>query len=121
MDGGFHWEGGADVLLAFVVLAPDAAARVQRDPTEARAIKGAICKVNTQCPEYPLTWPWMLMYDATQYVEEHKAHYKKLAGGVEFVDAIPKNPSGKLLRRFLRDKAREIKAAQAAQRPTVKL
>ena len=37
-----------------------------------------------------------------------KTAYKHLAGGIEFVDAIPKNPSGKLLRRFLRDRAREM-------------
>jgi len=28
------------------------------------------------------------------------AHYKQLRGGIVFVDAIPKNPSGKLLRRL---------------------
>lgn len=39
-----------------------------------------------------------------------KVHYKRLAGGVEFVDVIPKNPSGKLLRRVLRDRAKEMKA-----------
>lgn len=31
--------------------------------------------------------------------------YKHLAD-VEFVDSVPKNPSGKLLRRVLRDQAR---------------
>ena len=39
------------------------------------------------------------------------AEYKKLAA-VHFVDAIPKNPSGKILRRVLRDRvAAEVKAA----------
>lgn len=42
-------------------------------------------------------------------------HYKKLAGGVEFVDIIPKNPSGKLLRRVLRDKAKELRAPAKAK------
>ena len=32
---------------------------------------------------------------------------KRITGGVEFVDAIPKNPSGKILRRALRDWAQE--------------
>lgn len=31
--------------------------------------------------------------------------YKRLEGGVEFVDEILKGPSGKILRRLLRDKA----------------
>lgn len=37
-------------------------------------------------------------------------NYKRLGGGVEFLDAIPKNPSGKLLRRVLRERAKEMKA-----------
>lgn len=31
------------------------------------------------------------------------AAYKELKGGVAFVEALPKSPSGKILRRFLRD------------------
>ncbi|KAF5981361.1 phenylacetyl ligase [Fusarium coicis] len=31
-----------------------------------------------------------------KYVESHKAKYKWLQGGVEFVEAIPKSPSGKI-------------------------
>jgi 4-coumarate--CoA ligase len=34
------------------------------------------------------------------------AKHKRLAGGVKFVDAIPKNPSGKILRTILRDQAK---------------
>ena len=44
-------------------------------------------------------------------------NYKQLAGGVEFVDTIPKNPSGKLLRRFLRERAKEMQAAGRLSRP----
>ncbi|KAH6607267.1 amp-binding enzyme [Trichoderma cornu-damae] len=46
-----------------------------------------------------------------KHVEEHKARHKWLAGGIELIDAIPKSPSGKILRRLLRD--REKKARQA--------
>jgi acyl-CoA synthetase (AMP-forming)/AMP-acid ligase II len=37
------------------------------------------------------------------FVAGHVAEYKALAGGVRFVDAIPKSASGKILRRVLRD------------------
>lgn len=39
-----------------------------------------------------------------------KVQYKWLTGGVEFVDEIAKNPSGKLLRRVMREKAKGLKA-----------
>lgn len=50
--------------------------------------------------------------EIAKYVEEHKAPYKWLKGGVEFIDVIPKSPSGKILRRLLRDqeKAKKRKA-----------
>ena len=50
------------------------------------------------------------MWMRWQHVAEHKVNYKHLVG-VEFIDAIPKNPSGKLLRRFLRDRAKEMRAS----------
>lgn len=42
----------------------------------------------------------------TRYVAKHKSKSKRLKGGVEFVNAIPKNASGKILRRLLRDRER---------------
>jgi ribosome assembly protein SQT1 len=42
-----------------------------------------------------------------KHVEQHKAQYKWLKGGVEFIDVIPKSPSGKILRRHLRDLDKE--------------
>ncbi|PBK86569.1 acetyl-CoA synthetase-like protein [Armillaria gallica] len=38
-----------------------------------------------------------------QHVADHKVKEKWLAGGVRFIDSVPKSPSGKLLRRILRD------------------
>jgi acyl-coenzyme A synthetase/AMP-(fatty) acid ligase len=37
------------------------------------------------------------------FVKSKVASYKQLRGGVIFVEAIPKNASGKILRRQLRD------------------
>ena len=45
-----------------------------------------------------------------KWVEERKVRYKWLRGGIEFVDSIPKTPSGKILRKDLR--LREKKMAK---------
>jgi 4-coumarate--CoA ligase len=46
------------------------------------------------------------------YCAERLAKYKRVEGGVKFVDVIPKTASGKILKRVLREEAeREIKAS----------
>ncbi|KAI9462217.1 hypothetical protein HD554DRAFT_2206554 [Boletus coccyginus] len=82
-----------EVPMAFVVLHDHIAKRVADNPGEAEKVKAAI----------------------TKFVADNKVGYKHLAGGVEFIDAIPKNPSGKLLRRVLRDRAREMKVKPKAK------
>ena len=37
-----------------------------------------------------------------KFVNEHVAEYKRLDGGIEFVDSIPKSAAGKILRKDLR-------------------
>ncbi|KAF9005401.1 phenylacetyl-CoA ligase [Cyathus striatus] len=76
-----------EVPMAFVVLTHEAQKRVIMDHKEAPAIKLSVMK----------------------HVADNKVAYKQLKGGVEFVSTIPTSPSGKLLRRVLRDKAREMK------------
>jgi len=49
----------------------------------------------------------VLAREIQKHVEEHKARYKWISGGIEFIDEIPKSPSGKILRRLLRDKEKE--------------
>ncbi|KAK8095623.1 AMP-binding enzyme [Apiospora kogelbergensis] len=44
--------------------------------------------------------------EIAQWMEGRVVRYKRLAGGVVFVDEIPKNPSGKILRKLLRDRAK---------------
>ncbi|KAI9812296.1 MAG: hypothetical protein M1827_004745 [Pycnora praestabilis] len=57
----------------------------------------------------------MLSRSIQKHVEEHKARHKWLKGGVEFIDVIPKSPSGKILRRMLRDKEKEARRKKGAK------
>ncbi|EDR13168.1 uncharacterized protein LACBIDRAFT_308714 [Laccaria bicolor S238N-H82] len=82
---------GGEIPLAFVVLNKEAAGRLKRDPGLSAHLKASIMK----------------------HVADNKVGYKHLAGGVEFVSAIPTSPSGKLLRRVLRDQSREMRKAKA--------
>ncbi|KAE8450028.1 hypothetical protein EG329_007167 [Mollisiaceae sp. DMI_Dod_QoI] len=46
------------------------------------------------------------------FVKKSMADYKQLRGGVVFMDAIPKSPSGKILRKDLREMARKENRAR---------
>jgi acyl-coenzyme A synthetase/AMP-(fatty) acid ligase len=45
--------------------------------------------------------------EVTAWCGERLASDKALTGGVKFVDVIPKNPSGKILKRVLREMAKK--------------
>jgi acyl-coenzyme A synthetase/AMP-(fatty) acid ligase len=55
------------------------------------------------------------MREISKHVEEHKSRHKWLKGGIEFIDVIPKSPSGKILRRLLRDKEKEARRQKGAK------
>ncbi|KAF5591071.1 phenylacetyl ligase [Fusarium pseudoanthophilum] len=50
-----------------------------------------------------------------EFVAARKAKYKQLSGGVEFMDQIPKSPSGKILRRVLKASWKENMESQRAK------
>ncbi|TFK36900.1 amp dependent CoA ligase [Crucibulum laeve] len=79
-------EYSGELPLAYVVLNPEVRQH-SRDLKNASILKTAIA----------------------QHVSDSKVHYKWLRGGIEFIDVIPKNPSGKILRRVLRERARATK------------
>lgn len=54
----------------------------------------------------------MLTRNIQRHVENHKARHKWLKGGITFVPEIPKSPSGKILRRMLKDKDKELRRQQ---------
>lgn len=76
--------------MAFVVLEPGLRNRIGVNLNEISKLKGALIK----------------------HVSDSKVKYKWLAGGVEFIDCIPKNPSGKILRRVLHEQARKRKPVE---------
>lgn len=92
---GVPHEFSGEVAMAFIVLNEGARRRVERDPQERARIAAGIAK----------------------HVKDGKVSYKWLEGGVEFADIIPKNPSGKIMRRFLRQQAAELRAKKNAGRP----
>lgn len=47
-----------------------------------------------------------LAKDIMDFVAENVTGYKRLRGGVRFIDQIPKSPSGKILRRQLKELAK---------------
>lgn len=47
-----------------------------------------------------------------KYMRERLASYKMLEGGIVFVEAIPKNASGKILKRILREQAKKEMGAK---------
>ncbi|KAK4938912.1 hypothetical protein LTR10_020735 [Elasticomyces elasticus] len=57
----------------------------------------------------------MVKRSIAKHVQKEKARHKWLAGGVEFIDVIPKSASGKILRRLLRDKEREARKKAGAK------
>ncbi|KAF2122256.1 hypothetical protein BDV96DRAFT_594164 [Lophiotrema nucula] len=50
--------------------------------------------------------------EVVNYSAERLVGYKRLEGGVKFVDAIPKTPSGKILKKKLREWARRERGAK---------
>lgn len=64
-------------------------------------------------------WRKRLTRITRKHVSATKSKYKWLTGGVIFIDAIPKSPSGKILRRVLRDQSKALRAQ--AQKPSAKL
>ena len=57
--------------------------------------------------EMPLAKAGRGTEEVARYIAEFMAHqvagYKQLKGGIIFVDSLPKSPTGKLLRRLLKD------------------
>lgn len=50
--------------------------------------------------------------DVKSYIAQRLAKYKRLDGGVKFVDVIPRAPSGKILKRVLREQAKREAGAK---------
>lgn len=78
---------------------------------------GVIGKPDDNAGELPLAFvvpdeSGVTKAEIMKFVADRTSHAKRLHGGVIFVDEIPKNPSGKILRRELREmlKKEELKS-----------
>ncbi|MCJ1320435.1 hypothetical protein MMC15_005774 [Xylographa vitiligo] len=56
----------------------------------------------------------LIIRDIKKHVEKNKARHKWVKE-VEFIDVVPKSPSGKILRRMLRDKEKESRRSKGAK------
>jgi 4-coumarate--CoA ligase len=45
--------------------------------------------------------------EITKWIAGKVANHKRLRGGIRFIDEVPKSASGKILRRLLKDKAKQ--------------
>ena len=50
--------------------------------------------------------------DVLNYMRERLASYKMPEGGIVFIEGIPKNASGKILKRLLREQAKKEMGAK---------
>jgi len=89
-------EYSGELPFAFIVPSSEAAKLIEKG--EAADVKAAIA----------------------EHVSDVKVPYKHLAGGIHFVDAVPRNPSGKLLRRLLRDEAKVLREKILVEEAKVK-
>lgn len=69
---------------------------------------GVIGKPDEEAGELPMAFivkddPNLTESEVVKFVAERASRAKRLHGGVIYVDEIPKNPSGKILRRELRE------------------
>lgn len=73
--------------------------------------EAAVIGITSEGEEYPRAY--VVPKDATvtetqvkSWLNERVVKYKRLTGGLIFVNSIPKTPSGKILRRTLRERAK---------------
>ena len=108
-----EYRGEAPV--AFVVLSTSAQEKLKQNPQCASETKARLMKVGLG-----FSIPHGFQPTRTcQHIADGKAEYKRLTGGVEFVDAIPKSPNGKMLRRILRDRARTMRMSDPGTQHTL--
>ena len=80
--------------------------------TNPKILDAAVIGINvpgTEVPRaYVVTSGDITEQEIKDFVKGCVADYKQLRGGVVFMDAIPKSPSGKILRKDLREFARKV-------------
>jgi len=53
--------------------------------------------------------------EIVKFMDQKVSRTKRITGGVEFVESLAKSPSGKILRRLLRDQEKEARRKNDAK------
>lgn len=65
----------------------------------------SICRGGRECPQahiVPVNTS-VTVAEISSFVQSRLSDYKQLTGGIYLVESIPRNPSGKVLRRLIKD------------------
>ncbi|KDQ21321.1 hypothetical protein BOTBODRAFT_40152 [Botryobasidium botryosum FD-172 SS1] len=112
---GIQDEFSGELPVAYVALQPHALKRIADDPKEAKRVKEDLKKARER------SFGLLFFKGGALFVSDSKVRYKWLEGGVEFIDAIPKNPSGKILRRVLRERVKKLVEERKSRATPAKL
>lgn len=91
---------------------------VTHDEVLEAAVVGVPVEGGSEVPRAYVVLRWsgaLSEEDVKAFVKGHLAEYKQLRGGVRFVDELPKNAVGKILRRELRERAKAEAAGVKAK------
>ena len=112
---GYWFDGAVDIMSALILIPSNISVQVapseledllRRHPSvQDCAVIGVPNEEAGELPRaYIVTRPEQVTTEGeiNSYLADKVAAYKQLKGGIQFVDAIPRNPSGKILRKDLK-------------------
>lgn len=90
----------------------DAAVCAVYDDAQATEVPLAYVSLHPTKADLPPTQRQAVLHDVRAWADAQVAGYKKLRGGVFHLQTLPKNPTGKILRRMLPAKLQESRTGK---------